>query len=653
MKRNPYWLIGLLPLLLGGCGEQQPPPDAAAPPVPAEPVGRMKVLEPSTLDDTGWLEQRAEAQRNAARDWGLVHQFGLRDRIGSSGIDFKHRITDDSGKAYRAVHYDHGSGVAAADVDGDGLSDLYFVNQLGANGLWRNLGAGPDGPRFEDVTQGAGVGLGDRVGVGASFADIDNDGDADLYVTSVRGGNVLFENLGDGRFRDISAASGLAYVGHSSAAQFFDYDRDGLLDLLLVNVGRYTTEEKGGGGYFVGFKDAFGGHLKPERDESSRIYRNLGKGRFEDVTEALGFNDKRWSGDATVLDVNRDGWPDIYMLNMQGLDGYWENRLGKGFVERSDEVFPNSSWGAMGIKPLDADGDGELDLLITDMHSDMSYNLPPDGPEKSKSVVTYPPSYLIDDYRGIYGNSLFLRRGGAYREASDAFGVENYWPWGLSVGDLNADGWQDVFITAGMNYPYRYAVNSLLLNQNGKSFVDAEFVLGAEPRLDGQSSTHWFDLDCIGVDRSHELCRKYPQAAELEVWGAMASRSSVILDLEGDGDLDIVTNEFGAAPMLLISDLAQRRPSLNWLAVRLQGRASNRDGVGAEVRLRVGGRTLLQVQDGVSGYLSKSRLPLYFGLGDAKQIDGIEILWPSGRRQSLQGPIEGNQVLHLAEPEAG
>ena len=148
----------------------------------------------------------------------------------------------------------------------------------------------------------AGVAVPGKISVSASFADIDNDGDADLYVTTVRGGNMLFENDGHGRFRDISAASGLDYVGHSSGAVFFDYDRDGRLDLFLVNVGRYTTNTIAGDGaykYYVGFEDAFSGHLKPERAERSILYRNEGGNRFVDVSQRTGLMDTSWSGDAT------------------------------------------------------------------------------------------------------------------------------------------------------------------------------------------------------------------------------------------------------------------------------------------------------------------------------------------------------------------
>ena len=135
--------------------------------------------------------------------------FQFTDELVQSGISFKHRIVDDAGKTYKAAHYDHGNGIAIADVDGDGLSDVYFVSQVGGNQLWRNVGGG----RFQNITAAAGVAVPGKVGVSASFADIDNDGDADLYVTTVRGGNMLFENDGSGRFRDISAASGLNYVG--------------------------------------------------------------------------------------------------------------------------------------------------------------------------------------------------------------------------------------------------------------------------------------------------------------------------------------------------------------------------------------------------------------------------------------------------------
>src|SRR2546427_7459288 len=154
------------------------------------------------------------------------------------------------------------------------------------------------------MTKEAGVALAGRVSVAASFADIDNDGDQDLFVTTVRGGNVLFENDGHGKFRDISKSAGVDYAGHSSGAVFFDYDNDGLLDLYVCNVGRYTTDEKGRGGAYVGLSDAFSGHLHHERAENAILYKNMGGNRFKDVTQEVGLGNAGWSGDASVADLN-------------------------------------------------------------------------------------------------------------------------------------------------------------------------------------------------------------------------------------------------------------------------------------------------------------------------------------------------------------
>src|SRR5207237_1873664 len=248
----------------------------------------------------GWLQARRQEQLAAAAGSPVLHDFSFTDRVEESGITFENRIVDDAGKAYKKVHYDHGTGLAAADVDGDGLPDLYFVTQRGRNELWKNVGDG----RFADITDQAGVAMPDDVSVAAAFADIDNDGDPDLFVTTVRHGNRLFENMGGGRFRDITAQAGVGYVGHSSSAVFFDYDGDGLLDLFVTNVGVYTSKVKGPGGYYVGLPDAFHGHTHPARAEASILYHNLGGNRFKDVTREVGLVDLGWSGDATVIDAN-------------------------------------------------------------------------------------------------------------------------------------------------------------------------------------------------------------------------------------------------------------------------------------------------------------------------------------------------------------
>src|SRR4029077_5234328 len=293
-------------------------------------------------EPAAWLVARARQEAELAAQSQTVHDFQFTDQRQASGITFESRVVDDAGKAYKLVHYDHGFGLCAADVDGDGQPDLYFLTQLGTNQLWKNVGNG----KFEDITATAGLTMPDEVAVGCAFADIDNDGDPDLFVTTVRHGNRLFENLGKGKFRDITQQAGVGYVGHSSGAVFFDYDGDGLLDLLVTNVGVFTSNVRGPGGYYVGLSDAFMGHLHPERAEASILSHNLGGNRFKDVTREVGLVDLSWSGDATALDINDDGFPDLYILDMQGGDHLWLNEGGKHFRDATATYFPKPPWGS-------------------------------------------------------------------------------------------------------------------------------------------------------------------------------------------------------------------------------------------------------------------------------------------------------------------
>jgi hypothetical protein len=602
------------------------------------------------------LEENKRKQIEAAKAWKTFHDFQFTDRYEESGIRFEQHPVDDGAKNYKAVHYDHGTGLAVADVDGDGRLDIYFVNQLGGNELWRNLGRG----KFENITATAGVGLSNKICVTASFADIDNDGWPDLLVTTVRMGNVLFKNLGQGKFKDITAESGLSVkpATHSSGAAFFDFNRDGLLDLFVANVGVYTRNEKGSGGFYLGRSDAFQGWQFPARSEQSILYQNLGGGRFEDVSKKMGLEHRGWSGDVTFCDLNQDGYPDLYVLSMSGVDRFYENDGGRRFVEKTDAYFPKTPWGSMGVKFFDYNLDGLMDLYVTDMHSDMTSLQIKAGEkeyspsfEKQKSDVWCSTEWTAAAWRSasnnIFGNAFYQNQGqGRFLEVSAKIGAETYWPWGISVADLNADGYEDVFVTAGMGYPLRYGINSVLLNEGGQRLVDSEFVLGVEPRKGNRIEKEFFILDCDGEDKKHPLCRG--RTGVLSVTGSTSSRSSVAFDLDDDGDLDLVTNEWNDHPQVLISNLSERRP-VHFLKIKLIGTASNRDGLGSTVKVHCGSKTYLRYHDGKSGYLSQSSMPLYFGLDEATRIDRIELLWASGQRQILTERIPVDRLLTITE----
>jgi hypothetical protein len=279
------------------------------------------------------------------------------------------------------------------------------------------------------------------------------------------------------------------------------------------------------------------------------------------------------------------------------------------------------------------------------------------GPEREEEKSRARPAagVLQGGENNIFGNAFYHNMGsGKFEEISDAIGVENYWPWGPSVGDLNADGWPDIFIASSMNFPFRYGINSVMLNDKGKGFRDAEFILGVEPRRDGRTLTPWFDVNCAqGGLSGNNLLTNDPcegQSGVITVMAPLGSRSAVIFDLDNDGALDIVTNDFNSAPQVLVSNLASRA-QIHWAKIVLNGARSNRNGLGATVRVTAAGRTYTKYNDGKSGYLSQSVLPLYFGLDDATAIDRVEVTWPSGKKQVLSKDLKVNSVIRITEPK--
>ncbi len=553
-----------------------------------------------------------------------------------SGIDFKQSIADGSGDYPFGVHFAHGSGVAAADIDQDGLIDLYFVNQMGSNRMYKNLGNGA----FRDATAESGTGTSGMtytsgVGVGAAFADYDNDGDEDLFVLRTARGTMLFENDGHGVFTDVARERGVRYEGNPGAAVFFDYDRDGWLDLLLVNVGDFDAPEKGG------VKPTGFHHHTLTPGEPAILWRNNGGKSFTDVTKQTGIVLNNWNGAAAITDLNSDGFPDVYATSLGGDDRLLLNIEGKRFEDATNVYFPKTVWGSFGAKFFDYDNDSRFDLYVTDMHSDMVSSLAREHKDEKlryewivRENLEDALKFGYDPNRWINGNGFFRNRGdGSFKEISGEIGAETYWPWGISVGDVDADGFEDVFLASGMGNQDPYQENVLLKNESGRRFIHKEQEYGIEPRRNGN------------------VIAEFLASGGRTLSGTRSSRSAVIFDMDGDGDLDIVTNEWNDAPLVLRNDLAQRK-YVSHIKIALQGTRSNRDGLGSVVSVEDSrGGTQYRYLDGNSGYFGFSQLPLYFGFPDGAAPRAIAIRWPSGATQTVIPPPGATSLTIVEKPD--
>lgn len=570
------------------------------------------------------------------------------DVLPASGIAFRHHfLNSETGANYRISPYDHGSGLCVGDFDNDGRDDLLFLDFLGENKLYLNRG----GWAFDDATARSGLGPLRAVCVGAAAGDYDRDGDLDLYLTTYRGGNRLFRNAGDATFADVTEQAGVRYMGHSSTATWFDYDLDGDLDLYLVNIGKFTREaiSREAGFAYEGVELPFAAIAAgPEREnpgEPNRLWRNEGDGTFTEVSRQAGLTAGEWNGDATVADFDLDGDPDLYVSNMFGANHLYRNQGDGTFQECTATALGRTSWGGMGCKFFDGNGDAYPDLLVVDMHSDMW--IKPDQPAEVVADARYPtPLGPRDDVimrsadtarssRLVFGNTYFENNGdGTFTERSSAAGLETWWPWGVAVGDFNNDGSTDVFIPSGMGFPYFYWPNALRLNDGHGRFYEEARRAGIEPPRLGPTIP---GAAIASYVKGNQRLAAPPFAR--------SSRAAAVADLDLDGDLDLVVNNFNHEPYLLRNDSAPA----HYLAIRLREKRSGSPWYGARVRVETASGAFTQQLEPGGGYLTQSSSVLHFGLGKIGEVARVVVDWPGQKEPQVVENPEVDRVLEIRQ----
>ena len=523
----------------------------------------------------------------------------FRDVSAETGIRFTH----ESGAAGRKYMPETmGAGCAFVDYDGDGWLDVLLVNGAPWPGqtdgghptlrLYRNVG----GRRFEDVTRAAGLDV-EMYGMGVAAGDYDNDGFEDLYITGVGSCRLFHNEAGPKgrRYRDVTAVAGVKSPGWATSATWIDYDRDGRLDLFVCHYVQWSPTKD----IYFSVDGARKSYSTPQQypGESCRLYHNDGEGRFSDVTQHAGIYSYHSKALGVVLcDVDQDGWPDLIVANDTEPNFLYRNQGDGTFKDIAVEVgIAHTETGkpkaGMGLDVGDDLNNGRESVVVTN----------------------------------FAGEQLTLYRKdeeGLFLDAAARSGIGNasqlFLGFGVFFFDYDSDGWQDIFVANG------HIQDDIVTRQTGVSYKEQALLF----HNDGSGSF---------TDRTADAG---PALLQKDVW-----RGAAWGDYDNDGHPDILMTSNGGPARLLHNE---NHTGNHWLRIQLVGRRSNRDAIGARVRVRVGGRTMSQTVRGSSSYLSQSdRRPL-FGLGAATKADEIDIQWPAGQVQSL-GTTSGDRTVVVEE----
>jgi len=653
MIRKVFTILSLVGLLLSWCsmrtfGEQRSA--TSAPHDPKQQNGSSRIDEPDGLASVPLTP--------AVGDPGpLFKRLPQHD----TGIHFESPLDYENERKHLFIHSFANGGVCIGDYDGDESPDIYLVGQVGPNKLFRQTAT----MRFEDVTEQAGVAGGGAWGAGATFVDIDNDGDLDLYVCNYDAPNLLYVNQGDGTFRESAAAYGLDFTGASIMAAFADIDRDGDLDAYLVTNRLYSPVGRARQPRVL--RTAEGLALEPGFEETHAIqtrmingerqqfivlagqrdhlYRNNGDGTFTDISAPAGITGREPGLSATWWDYNHDGWPDLYVSN-----DYWDpdhlyRNNGDGtFTDVIKSTLPHTPWFSMGADLADVNNDGLVDFLVADMSSTTHFM------QKMTMGDMADSRWFLEsaEPRQYMRNALYLNTGtDRFMEVASLTGlVSTDWTWSVKFGDLDNDGRVDAFFTNGTlnqsfnpDFATKLEVLSRVLRfkKVGRQESEAaqwDLYKKATPRR--EANLAFRNLGDLRFERVEEQ------------WGLGhegISHGAAFGDLDRDGDLDLVVGNLGEPAILYRNESTAGHRVL----VRLKGVVSNRFGIGSTVRLHSASGPQVRQLTLARGYMSSNEPLVHFGMGDDQIIENLSVEWPSGHTQTFKN-LRSDRFYTITEP---